>query len=588
MLALVLGGLWGVWHFGTWNVLDWFSNSKPLEAGAMVEQVREGDLVITITEDGTLQSSSNLDIKCEVTGGTTILWLVQDGSHVDEGDELVRLDSSLIEEQVNTQKIAYERAQATRIEAERLFSASKIAVQEYIEGTYLQQMQTIEANITIAMENLRSAENTYYYTERMARKGYVASLQRESQAFAVERSKLDLANARTAKEVLEKFTRAKTVEDLESKRDTAEAKMRSEQAAFELEEGKLKRLTNQLEKCTIRAPRAGMVIYANDQPRFGSQAVSIEEGAAVRQSQSILRLPDLDHMEVKTLVHESKVERLRLGMRARVRVQGVDYQGTISYIANQAEAANFLAANVKDFSTIVKIDDEEIPHDGEHQLRPGMTASVEILVAHIPNALSVPIMSVREMGSHSFCWVKEGNRVVRREVEVGQNNDKVIEIKTGLTAQDWVLLNPAPYASDLAIEFKAKGETIDVKQRYGDAPEKPKKDPAARSGGAANGAAPGGGAPGGGGSGGGRNRNIMQFDKDGDGKVSREEAPEEMARFFDRVDENQDGFIDRKEAAAAAARRKQREAEAGGGAGAGGGGSGPRAAPSSWRPIPPE
>ena len=182
-----------------------------------------------------------------------------------------------------------------KIEAEKTFSAAKIAVQEYIEGTYPQSVQTADVAITVAMENLRSAENSFQHAQRMARKGYVTSLERDARAFAVERAKLDLETARLAKEVLEKFTKPKTVEDLESKRDTAEAKMHSEEAAFELEESHgSSGCKTQLEKCVIRAPQTGMVIYANEPGgQRGQQAVQIEEGAAVRERQSIIRLPDL-------------------------------------------------------------------------------------------------------------------------------------------------------------------------------------------------------------------------------------------------------------------------------------------------------
>lgn len=74
---------------------------------------------------------------------------------------------------------------------------------------------------------------------------------------------------------------------------------------------------------------------------------------------------------------------------------------------------------------------------------------------------------------------------------------------------------------------------------------------------------PGGpGGPGGGGPGGGGPRpDLMSNDKDGDGKISREEAPERMAQFFDRMDANSDGFIDAEEIAEA---RRRREASGGG------------------------
>ena len=75
------------------------------------------------------------------------------------------------------------------------------------------------------MENLRSAQNTLEHTKRMFRKGYVSPLQREAQEFAVKRAELELASAQKAKEVLEQFTKAKTLEDLNSQVATAQAKM---------------------------------------------------------------------------------------------------------------------------------------------------------------------------------------------------------------------------------------------------------------------------------------------------------------------------------------------------------------------------
>jgi hypothetical protein len=80
------------------------------------------------------------------------------------------------------------------------------------------------------------------------------------------------------------------------------------------------------------------------------------------------------------------------------------------------------------------------------------------------------------------------------------------------------------------------------------------------------GGGPGGPGGGPGQQGGGRpSTDWDELDKDGDGKVSKEEAPERMQRFFDRIDTNGDGFIDEEEQEESRRRREERQNNGGGG-----------------------
>lgn len=536
----------------------------------LTEKVRKSDLVVSIAEDGNIESAHNVDIKCEVQGGATILWLIKDGTLVKKGDELARLDSSLIEEKVSQQKIVYEKAKALMIEAEKTYKAAEIAVAEYIEGTYVQSLQDLKAKATVAKENLETARNLLLFTNKMARQGYVTPLQRDAQAFAVQRATLDLQVAETAISVLEKFTKAKTLVGLESTRDSAEARMASEKAAFELEEDRLNKMKQQLEKCTIVAPDEGMVVYANEQSgrRSSSPVSAVEEGAIMRERQSIIKLPDLSRMQVKTTVHESKVDQLQHGMRARIRVQGNEYQGVVTSLSNQPEPSDWFSGSVKEYAAIVSIDSEA------KGLRPGMTAAVEILVANLQDVLSVPVQSVVEMGGKFYCWINTSAGPAKREVLLGMGDNSRIEIKDGVAEGDYVLLNPRATVEEARADER-DAEKVDVKKRFGD------DKPAAVAG------PPGGpgGSRGGKGKGGGRPQlDIKSLDKDGDGKLSKEEVPERMKDVFDTMDKDQDGSVNAIELSEFVKQMQQRRQQQGGGPEGPGGPGGPGAPPGGGGP----
>ncbi len=563
---IVLGLLGG----GAYAASQYLLRTGPVAAErALLYTAPRGDLLITVVEDGNVESANNVEIKCQVAGGSAILWIIPDGSEVKAGDKLVELDKAQLEEQINQQRITYEKARSAVTQAEKEFAVAEISVREYLEGTFKKELQDAEAQITIALENLRSAQNTLAYTERMFRKGYVSSLDLESAQFAVQRAQLELDSARTAKEVLEKFTKTKTLEDLQSKVETARAKMESEKAAFALEEARLKRLEAQIANCVITSPADGMVVWANDPSRGrfgGQQGPQIEEGAQVRERQTILRIPDLTKMQVKVAVHESKVEMVKRGMPARIKIQDRVLQGVVESVANQPEPTSFFSASVKEYATIVRILGEA------SGLKPGMTAEVEILIDHLKDVLKLPIAAVVEQNGKHYCWIKAGEGYERRELVLGRNNDEFVEVKDGITEGDQVVLNPRAIFPE-ARESQATGVV-------------PREESADRFNGITPGAAPAprGPSPGAarnaetpsapraptsppdnaspGQDRGGGNQDLMQFDADKDGNISRDEAPAFLQNFFDRVDTDGDGMLSATEIQAMRAR--------GGGRGRGG------------------
>lgn len=536
---------------GGWQLLGSMGDDDSDDMGVLTHVVDRSNMLITVTDDGTLESGSNVEVKCEVAGGATILWIIPDGTEVEAGEKLVELDPSAITDQYNIQKSVYEKALALKIQSEQNLAAAEIAVREFREGMYLQQLQTAQAQIQIAQQNLSSAQNTLDFTQKMVRKGFATPLQVEADTFAVERAQLDLDAAETAKRVLEQFTYEKTDKQLVAAQEAAAAQLRADTATLKNEEDHLKHLELQLTRCVVYAPTNGMVIYANDdRSRWGSPDPDIYEGAVVRERQALVRLPDLKSMQVRTTVHESKVNQIRSGLPARIVIQGKEFPGHVVGVANQPESQSFLSANVKEYATTVAIDDP--PSD----LKPGMTAQVEILIAEIKDAITLPVTAVVEKTSGFKCYVKTGKGYEERDLKIGRTNDTYIEIQDGVKEGDVVVRNPRAVIPAAREEVSLEQRTAGRSQ-FGSRDEAPSNagDSAAP---ATEGeedaqAAPQTEEP--------RRPNaaqiIQQSDKDGDGKLSKDEAQGPLAENFDAVDGDKDGFISSAEMSAAFSRFRQ-------------------------------
>lgn len=474
------GAPWVLAHIGRG------SNANPL-AALPAHTVEHGDLTISVTEDGSMVSDENVDVVCGVAGGATIIWLIDDGSRVTEGTELVRLDSSKLSEDVSAQKIAFEKARAANIQAEKDFAAAKIAVEEYTEGTYKKELRKAESDVSAAKERLQSTRNQLEHGERMFRKGYITPQQLDAQKAAVERADLDLGTAEISLDVLERFAKPKMITELTSKRDAMEAKRDSERASLELEKAKLERLSSQLSKCTLKAPKDGLVIYANERNRQAE--TEIKNGAKVNEGTTIIRLPNLSRMRADVEVHEAKVDKIRTGMAARVKLQGREFEGTVTSVANRPQS-NWMST-AKKYVVQVRIDGEP------QEVRPGVTAEVEIIVAALKDVIAVPVAAVMEQRGQYFCAVRKGESIERRVVTLGLGNDKLVNITEGLEDGDTLILNPRKALGEDAVEETGPGDGKRGPKGPGGPPGSGPGGPGGAADGMPGGAGRGPGAPGG-------------------------------------------------------------------------------------------
>ncbi|QEH33126.1 Cobalt-zinc-cadmium resistance protein CzcB [Aquisphaera giovannonii] len=403
-------------------------------------EVKTGVLPITVADKGSLESSKNQDVLCQVEGSTTIISIVPEGTKVKKGELVCELDSASLRDSFTNQKISTQSAEASFQNAKLTREVAQIAVKEYMEGIYLQDQATIQGEIKLAESDLKRSEDRVDWSNRMWEKGYVSKASKVSEELTYQKAKFALEQAQTKLKVLEEYTKNKTIKELTSEVEKAKSDEYAKQQAWELEKTKEAKLEKQIANCKLFAPGDGIVVYANDPGKnFGSTAPQIEEGATVRERQKIFSLPDIQKMQVNAKVHESQIDKIASGMKARIRVDAfadMELEGTVQEVAPLPDPSSFFSSDIKVYTTKVRI---ENPLPG---LRPGMNAEVTILVDRKENVLSVPVQAILEYGGKDHLMVRTPAGFERREIELGVTNDKFVEVTKGLTNGTVVALNP--------------------------------------------------------------------------------------------------------------------------------------------------
>jgi hypothetical protein len=195
----------------------------------------------------------------------------------------------------------------------------------------------------------------------------------------------------------------------------------------------------------MRAPRDGIVAYANQSNRWGSVEASIQEGATVRQGQPIFHVPDPRRMRVKARVNESKTSLIQTGQRVSIRIDAFPNRpltGTVAEITAIPAPASFGNMDVQVYYATVNIDS-----GGFAELRPGLSAEVDFLIERRDQVTRVPLQGIRWIGNKAFAAVAEKTRDggatwAWREIKLGLSDSSRAEVLEGLKPGDRILANP--------------------------------------------------------------------------------------------------------------------------------------------------
>ena len=368
-----------------------------------IEQANVRTIVERVSASGKIQPEVEVNITAEVSGQIIAL-PVKEGDQVTQGDLLVQINPDLYEAALNRAKAAANSARsnlasarAQRAQAEAQFFASEKGwerTQKLFNERVLSQadfdaaqanFRTAEATLTSATESIRSAE------------------------FAIS---------------------------------SAEASVQEAQ--------------DNLSRTTLVAPQSGTVTA------LVKEVGESVQGNGFTAGEVVMKVSDLSVMEVDVEVNESDIVRVSMKDAAEIEVDAYleeTFSGTVTEIGNTALNAGlngFAMDQVTNFSVKVRLQPESysamLENDDSVNIspfRPGMSAKVDILTRRAENVISIPIQSVStrekendEEETELGVFILVDGIAEWKVVETGIQDNRYIEIKSGLQESDEVVIGP--------------------------------------------------------------------------------------------------------------------------------------------------
>lgn len=417
---IILGGVLIIATIVTIQVMK---GSAPLEVYTDQAEIR--DIIEVVSATGKIQPETELKLSSDVSGEITEM-MVKEGDQVKKGDLLCRIKPDIYVS-------ALDRVNA-------------------VVNTSKANLSTTRAQLEQAKANLASAESNFNRNKKLFEQNAISQMEYEASKAQYESAKANVAGI--------------------------EASVNASGYNIQSSEASLKEASANLEKTYIYAPVDGTI-----------SKLSVEKGERVvgvsgMQGTEILRLANLNEMEVSVEVNENDIIKVHLNDTALIEVDAYmdkKFKGIVTEIANSANNSGISVDQVTNFIVKIRLLRESYAYlvnpKNPVPFRPGMSASVDIQTTRVNKVIALPIQAVTTRNKDSLFTKnnkkEEGNRKVevkndnlddesekqeeeltelvfviengktkQRIVKTGIQDNDFIEIKSGIKAGDEIISGP--------------------------------------------------------------------------------------------------------------------------------------------------
>lgn len=377
----------------------------PTNSAMAVLKVHKGTFQVVIPAFGELQAAKSTPIIVPPESQffiQTIAWMAPEYSSVKEGEVVIRLASTELQERLRVEESEMAKLDLEIREKEKQLEKDKSDLHGELAVTSVQRQL---ADVYAARDETIFPKNKIIED-------------------AID---LDYQNFRE-----HHFERKK---DQLEKRIAAE--LRLLQSKARTRRMQIKQIQDQMNNLEIKAPHEGMLViekqWSGEKYRVGMNAFG---------GQKLGSLPDLTRMEAKLFVLESEASGLKENLPVSLSLDfepGRAFSGKVIGIDTIAKPLGE-ESPLKYFETKVALDTTE-----PQLMKPGVQVKASVFVEKQAGVLAVPNQALVFEQSKAFLLVKNSARVEKRAVETGARSLTLTIILKGLTEGDLVLLgNPAP------------------------------------------------------------------------------------------------------------------------------------------------
>lgn len=325
---------------------------------------------------GQLEASEAHRVVAPAVWGLTVSWIVEEGTRVEAGDTVVRLDTKDFERN--------RRDLVSQLEVVDAKLGQQSAQRQLARAAATRRVDEVSLDLHLA--DLRTSESPV-----------VPLFERERARVDHELATLDLAGAQDAVQLAE-LDGAAEMELLELEARDLRARLES--------------VDREIEACTLTAPGPGVAVLA---PSRRGKVAAV--GERIWMGETLVELPDLDTMAVAGWVHEVDSPGIVEGSRAQVRMDAhPDDVFPASVTAMAPLAVPRGEHGLKQVGVTLEFDAVD------PRMKPGMTVTVDVEVRRAEGAVTVPDAALQNGPDGPFVWVSDGGWTTKPVVVLARDD----------------------------------------------------------------------------------------------------------------------------------------------------------------------